>query len=117
MMSPPHFGHLTPSGTGFAFLHSGYPLHERNSPNHPLRMVIGLPHLSQLMPVSRGCTAVPSTPRSRVLLHAGYFEQPKNHPFLDHRLSIVPPQSSHFSSVGSGSGFQRLPFLLLSSCI
>src|ERR1700722_14401161 len=115
-MSPPHLGHFTPSGTGLAFLHSGYALQERNSPYRPLRMNIGLPHLSQSAPASRCLAGLPSGPRSRLLLHSGSLAQPRNQPFFDQRLSITPPSSSHFWSVGSGSGFQRFSFLLLSSC-
>src|SRR5689334_18411845 len=75
-------------------------------------MTIGLPHLSQTASVSRVTEPVPSGPRSRVFLHVGYLEQPRNQPFFDHRFIISPSwHSEHVSPVGSGSGFQRLPSL------
>ena len=39
------------AGTSAVFRHFGYPLHPRNRPRRPLRMIMGLPHSSQSMSV------------------------------------------------------------------
>src|SRR5262249_51388036 len=59
------------AGICLVLRHLGYAEQPRNGPRGPRRTAIGLPHFSQLMPVSIGFIGLPLASTSLAFLHLG----------------------------------------------